>query len=260
MFRVNYCGYNVYNSDKTTISRPGGGGDYLFLLFLTPFEIIRNKKSEISKPNACLIYSPGEPQLYTAVNIFKNSYVHFLPGAKANLITELPMNRVFYPKNYLHVNNLIKQINLEHIQKSRYYSDKTNALMEQLLIDLLRDVHNSSSDLYNSTLYEKFQRIRLELISRCEYDWSGDKMCELAGMEKSQFYDYYKKFFNISPKADIINARIDKAKLLLTSDALKVCEVAELCGFKNSSHFSRYFKKTCLCSPNEYGKPIGDRL
>ena len=52
---------------------------------------------------------------------------------------------------------------------------------------------------------------------------------------------------------DLIEARIEKAKTLLTNEALQIQHVAEMCGFSNISHFTRYFKKQCGCTPREYG-------
>jgi transcriptional regulator GlxA family with amidase domain len=71
-------------------------------------------------------------------------------------------------------------------------------------------------------------------------------------MEKGQFYNCYTLFFKTTPKADIIGARIEKAKNLLTNQELKVHQVSEMCGFKNVCHFSRCFKKRTNFSPCEY--------
>ena len=83
-------------------------------------------------------------------------------------------------------------------------------------------------------------------------EWTMEKLCERANMEKSQFYSYYKKFFSSTPHNDLIEVRLDKAKNLLTNQALSISQTAELCGFSNLSHFSRYFKKHCGCSPKEW--------
>ena len=48
--------------------------------------------------------------------------------------------------------------------------------------------------------------------------------------------------------------RLEKAKNLLTNEALPVQQVALLCGFSNLSHFSRYFRKNCGCSPSEWAR------
>lgn len=71
-------------------------------------------------------------------------------------------------------------------------------------------------------------------------------------MEKSQFYHYYKLFFQSTPKSELLQARMEKARYLLTNEALQIQQVAQACGFTNMQHFSRYFKEWFHCSPREY--------
>ena len=76
----------------------------------------------------------------------------------------------------------------------------------------------------------------------------------MANLEKSQFYSCYRNFFDSTPHADLNLLRLEKAKNLLTNEALPVQQVALLCGFSNLSHFSRYFRKNCGCSPSEWAR------
>jgi AraC-like DNA-binding protein len=109
-------------------------------------------------------------------------------------------------------------------------------------------------NIYNTSLYAQFQSLRQVLLNSCETDWTMDEICKRAYMEKSQFYSYYTTFFKATPKAEILNARIEKAKNLLINEGMQVYQVAESCGFKNTSHFIRYFKNKCQCSPGEFRK------
>ena len=53
--------------------------------------------------------------------------------------------------------------------------------------------------------------------------------------------------------SEILNGvRIEKAKELLKSPALRVCDIAEKVGFLDIAHFSRVFKKTVGISANDY--------
>ena len=84
--------------------------------------------------------------------------------------------------------------------------------------------------------------------------WTTEKLCAMANLEKSQFYSCYRNFFDSTPHADLNLLRLEKAKNLLTNEALPVQQVALLCGFSNLSHFSRYFRKNCGCSPSEWAR------
>ncbi len=51
MYRLNFCEYNRSNHDFDTIFRPGGSGDYLFLLFKSPMKVYLDDKIIITKEN-----------------------------------------------------------------------------------------------------------------------------------------------------------------------------------------------------------------
>ena len=67
-FSIQFCEYNYSNPDYDQIYRPNGSGDYLFLLFKTPMKVYLDKKLNISKENACILYAPGYEQHYKAVH------------------------------------------------------------------------------------------------------------------------------------------------------------------------------------------------
>ena len=51
---------------------------------------------------------------------------------------------------------------------------------------------------------------------------------------------------------------MDKAKNLLTNEALTVQQIALMCGFSDFSHFSRYFRKQVGCSPLQWRRKMGE--
>ena len=81
-------------------------------------------------------------------------------------------------------------------------------------------------------------------------------MCEMVSLSRSQFYKYYVDYFGISPIQDLNNARIEKARNLLTNRNFQVTDVARLCGYASIHHFSRTFKEHTGLSPLAYLKSI----
>jgi two-component system, response regulator YesN len=47
---------------------------------------------------------------------------------------------------------------------------------------------------------------------------------------------------------------MDKAKLYLTNPGMKISQVAEMVGYPDMKYFSKVFKKTTGCTPQEYRK------
>ena len=79
-------------------------------------------------------------------------------------------------------------------------------------------------------------------------------MAELAHMSISHFYHIYQQEFNQSPKAELIEARMDYARYLLLNESLQVNEVARMVGYENEFHFIRHFRQRFDITPKQYAK------
>jgi len=255
MFFTHYGNYHAVNRDYDRIFRPNGSGDYLFLLFLSNMLVTFEGKQEIAQPGSCLLYTPDYPQEYEAEGKFQNSYLHFYSDEAFLSKYQIPVNQIFYPKNPEKISQYLKDIYYEYLGKGPYYREKSDALIRELLICISLDfLSQPLLSLETENVFTQFQKLRMDMLVNCHQDWSIKKLCSEISLEKSQFYYYYKKFFNTTPKIELLHTRIDKAKNLLTNQALQVQQVADLCGFQNIYHFTRYFKKMCGCSPSEYAK------
>lgn len=253
MYRINYCGYNISNPDRDVIYRPNGSGDYLFLLVQSPMEFFRPRLSGYAEPGACMLYAPGLCQHYQAVKEFRNSFVHFSADSTDLEFCAIPENTVFYPGNQEEINYLLRQIYAEYLTKDLHYEKKMDSLMNLLFIAVSRHLNQASQHRGEDLpLLLDFQKARLQILSHCDEEWSTERMCHLVNLGKSQFFSYYKLFFHNTPKAELLAARLDKAKDLLTNEAMQVQQAALLSGFRSLPHFTKYFKEACGCPPSEY--------
>ncbi len=253
MYRVNFCGYNISNPDRDIISRPNGSGDYLFLLAQTPMEFYQPKLAKPAQPGACILYTPGRFQHYQAVKEFRNSFVHFSAEPEDLEPYGLPENTIFYPGNQEELNSVMKQIYVEYLTKDLHYERKIDALLKLLFIAVSRHLDKVSQHHGEDLpLFLEFQNARLQILWHCDREWSTEQMCRMVNLGKSQFFSYYRKFFHTSPKADLLEARLDRAKELLTNEAMQVQQAAALSGFGSLPHFTKYFKASCGCTPSEY--------
>lgn len=259
MYQIHYCEFSRQNCDRDRIYRPNGSGDWLFLLFLTPMNVVFEKKREIARAGGCLLYSPNAYQNYHSVEAFRNSYVHFSVDGDTDCPESygIPINQVFYPASPEKLNLLLKDLQEEYLNRSDAHSrEMEDLLLRRLFIMAGRFLENGKQS--TGSLREQFQQARLTFLSRCEEDWDIERMCSLVNMGKSQFYSYYRNFFGVSPREDLLKARIDRAKNLLTSETMQVQQAAALCGFKNICHFTRYFREVCGCTPGEYHHFVKD--
>ena len=73
-------------------------------------------------------------------------------------------------------------------------------------------------------------------------------------MSKSYLSSKIKSNFRTSLNKYILKKRIEKAKTLLETANIKICEISEMVGYSDPNYFSRVFKKTEGVSPEEYIK------
>jgi AraC family transcriptional regulator len=83
-----------------------------------------------------------------------------------------------------------------------------------------------------------------------------DDMCKEIHVSHFHFIRTFKQNVGVSPHQYLLNVRIQKAEELLREKQYSVAEVAILCGFISSSHFSNTFKSIKGYSPSEYKKLV----
>ena len=78
-------------------------------------------------------------------------------------------------------------------------------------------------------------------------------MAEQINLSESRFYVLYKAIFKTTPNQDLIIARMDYAKRLLSqNNTMPIFDVALKCGYSNEFHFIRQFKKHVGITPKKY--------
>lgn len=257
MIKINHIGFDVTGKNYERVFRTKGSGDYLFLFMLSSFHVALEKEIAVAAPGACILYTPGTKQDYSALRDFRLSYIHFtIPGAEKSRFS-IPENEVFYPKDPALVQQFIEQIFREYHGKDALYEDQIDSLFRNMLVLLSREAHKEAMETkFNTKLYPLFVEARYTMLSNCEKEWASTNMCEMVSLSRSQFYKYYEEFFGLSPMADINFARIEKAKALLSNEEMTVTEVSALCGYQSIHHFSRTFKQHTGMSPLQFVKAI----
>lgn len=75
-----------------------------------------------------------------------------------------------------------------------------------------------------------------------------------AGLSVSHFSRIFKSGTGLSPRDYIIKVRLDRAKTMLTKSGKNITEIAFLCGFSSSAHFSSLFRSKFGIHPTEFRK------
>ena len=103
---------------------------------------------------------------------------------------------------------------------------------------------------------ERLQALRDSIFQEPQCDWNMDDITRSLGISKSHFQRIYKELFDSSCKEDIIRSRMERAKWLLQNTELRIADIAEQCGYVNTSHFIRQFTAKVGASPSAYRKQV----
>ena len=114
--------------------------------------------------------------------------------------------------------------------------------------------NEETSEDIKADVYEAFKRLRIDAFANLTEDPSVSEMARNVHLSESRFYALYKQIFGISPKSDLIIARIERAKSLLEQNKYSNAEVAALTGYTNEYHFIRQFKRIEGITPKEYAR------
>lgn len=82
-------------------------------------------------------------------------------------------------------------------------------------------------------------------------DFGISELSELMHVERTQLYRKCKKFTDQSPQKMLTEAKLNRAKKLISAGHDNFSEVAYACGFNSLSYFSRRFKKRFGFPPSE---------
>lgn len=133
-------------------------------------------------------------------------------------------------------------------------------LLKSYLLQLLYNIYFWNSELSNKTTQSDspyYVRIK-KVIKFIQHNYASKidlkTLSGLANLSPNYFHKIFTQIMNITPCEYVINVRVDKAKEFLLKTDMTVQQVADSCGFENSSYFSEVFKKANKLSPRDFRK------
>jgi AraC-type DNA-binding domain-containing proteins len=100
-------------------------------------------------------------------------------------------------------------------------------------------------------LYRRVVQAKLFIDERFAESIDLDNIADEAYFSKFHFIRLFKNIYNKTPHQYLTQVRIEKAKLLLSTD-ISISEVCYSVGFESMSSFSGLFKKTVGISPSKF--------
>ena len=237
------------------IDRRNGHEDYTFLHFFAPMTVL-TRDGYINAPSgACIIYAPGEPQYFRADVPLVHDWIHFRgDDAMQKLdVFGIKTNVLYYPGHTEFITNLTRNLEREFFSHKTGRERMLEIKFDELLIRFVREVSGETNHVDPETK-AKFSELRHTVFSSLDKPWTIAEMAKEASLSESRFFTVYRSVFGVSPLSDLIAARMNAAKYMLSSAGTPVSEIARSLGYANVTHFIRQFKASEGFSPSAYRK------
>lgn len=246
--------HNGREPEGFSLIRQHGVGEYLFLHFKTPAKMTLSGKTHSLIPGTCIILTPGTPhELYTDGCDLVHDWMHFFPTDEAVFSKlKIEINAFFTLTENDFITSMIKHCEDELIFKDDYYRELISAEVSRMMINIARFSCGNGNHRYGNVM----RKLRIDIYRHPSHYYSVEDMYKNLGLSRSRFTVLYKEIFGVSPKSDLISARVSKATYLLSLGNHTLTEVSEMSGWSNVYHFIRQFKAEVGTTPAAYMKSI----
>ncbi len=231
---------------------------YLFVRFHSPMTVRTAAGVVSAGPGDSLVYDPTFPQWYRgAEGGFTDDWLHVGGPRMPELIRlyQIPVNEILRPRETEFITPIFEGVNRELRRREPLWRESVSLLVESLFVELARQLRHQGPDALSPSEVARvdgFRSIRMRVHDQMEEPWRVADMARLANLSPSRFAVLYLRLLGTSPMEDLIHARLQRARALLTDERLSVREVADRTGFGSVCHFSRLFRKHVGCAPRDY--------
>lgn len=236
------------------IERKDGYGEYTFLHFYNSVEILLDGKLIKTQPHSIILYDRTTPQYFKSTEPLVHDWFHFEGHMEEVELHMLRLDCVYYPSNYSYLTEAVAELEREFMGNQLHAEQLLDLKLKELFIKVERDICGDASGMIEPEYIHIFRQLRSEIFSTLHRNWSVSDMAKKVNLSESHFYVLYKKIYGITPTADYISAKMESAKKMLQFQNMRVEQIADSLGYKNTTHFIRQFKGIVGMTPSEYRK------
>jgi len=106
--------------------------------------------------------------------------------------------------------------------------------------------------------YEKIREARDYLLFNMDQPCTVIELAHKVGLNDFKLKKGFKQLYGSTIFDFLLEARIEKARMLLTETVMSIQEIAVATGYKNISSFTAAFKKRTGVSPRSFKQRSGD--
>lgn len=251
------AGYHwKHNSDFAIVRKDGYNGMQL-LRFATNARILIGDTEYSVKPNTAILIDTNVPHsLFATENEYVDDWIRFQfahgEREKFNQL-DLPVN-VPVDLGDDHFIELMIQSSCKVFENKYPSASEIEHNLLSSIILYLNGLDKNVRCIKHIPYEDKLKKLRDEIFANPGMQRTAVDIAKELNMSIGYLNKIYKGLFGTSYMKDVFSARMQYAQTLLAETDKSVYEIAELCGYNSSEHFSRSFKKYSCVSPLEFRK------
>jgi AraC-like DNA-binding protein len=146
---------------------------------------------------------------------------------------------------------IAKPFNLQHLEETiKSLLKNRKVLREHYTTDVSQEPNAGNPKRLDRKFINEFTAIIEKNIAN--ENFSIEDICKATGISRMQLSRKIKALLGINVNEYILNARLQKAKYLLTNEDLTIAEVAYQVGFSSQAYFATVFKNKLSVTPSEF--------
>lgn len=255
---IHRIGWNSIHGKDYSVNRSVDGSGYLFLLMKSRGIFSFDEIDEKAERDTVIIYDGSAVRKYRADGgMFIYDWIEFDTDGDGDFFEslEIPVNTLIRYTDAAFISAVIRNITSEFYSVGARRAKILDSLMKTLLIkisetNMPRGGVQQNADPHYNVLTE----LREKIYRNPQFKWNVDTMAAEVNMSRSYFQHIYRELFGVSCISDVISAKIEKSKEILSESSCTVSQVAAMCGYDNEEHFMRQFKKIVGVTPTVYRK------
>lgn len=257
MLQITKIGENTKHDGHFLVDRPHGHPVLLLILVKTPARFFVGSDWIDTPSGIAVIFRAGQKHLYgPSANCpdfpaYIDDWLHIKPP-----ISVLSDHFPYGEPVLLH--NAEEYYSLFHLIHTEFYgaSLHKNRIIDHLTTALLDKIEDESNTKEYPEIYYQLTSLRECIYQNPQKEWNVSDMAASLHISEGYFHSVYKHFFDTTCITDVISSRIQSASELLTSTSKSIEEIAEACGYHNTEHFIRQFRKKNGITPAKYRKTM----
>ena len=210
-----------------------------------------NGKLHTLQANDVYLLEPGSSHEYYAdkEDPFKKYWINFRSDVFFNIFNEYDLKHIYVFRDTDISEEMTKIFELEKVS---LYNDQIYKEASKHLFAIFMKLAEKNEIKAKGSVVA--QQILAELDKAIDSSISIDEICNTLFISRSKLIREFKKHYDITPHAYLMNRKISFSKMLLQNTNHSIKSIANHLGFADEHYFSNVFKNKTGMTPSEYRK------